>query len=153
MVIGYGNAYRRDDGAGLALAAKLVEYFSNVGIRTRLLTGAQLLPEMAGAMAEDNIERLLFVDTAAPGTSCRIQISRVAMDVTSPTLGHQLDPATLLAFAALLFDSHPHAWLVTIPGVDFAHGEGFSKEVDELLNDVPMLAGRLLDEMKEIQYA
>lgn len=155
LLIGYGNVYRRDDGAGLALAEKLAAYWSSEGIRTRLLTSTQLLPEMACDIADNNSAHVLFVDTttsaAAVGTG--IQVSPIQLDVTSPTLGHHLGPTTLMCLAALLYDSHPRAWLVTVPGIDFDHGEGLSEEVEGLLSDVPMLAGQLLYEMEEVKYA
>jgi hydrogenase maturation protease len=153
LVIGYGNMYRRDDGAGLALAERLAAHWSSAGIRTRLLTSTQLLPEMACDIADDNSAHVLFVDTTASSTDDGIQMTPIALDVTSPTLGHQLEPTTLMSFAALLFGSHPRAWLVTVPGSDFDHGEGFSEEVEELLSDVPILADQLLTEMEELNYA
>jgi hydrogenase maturation protease len=153
LLIGYGNVCRRDDGAGLVLAEKLAAYWSSEGIRTRLLTSSQLLPEMACDIADDNPANVLFVDTVASAAGTGIQVTPVALDVTSPTLGHHLEPTTLMSFAALLFGSHPHAWLVTVPGSDFDHGEGFSEEVEELLSDVPVLAGQLLSEMEELNYA
>jgi hydrogenase maturation protease len=156
LVIGYGNPYRRDDGAGLVLAQKLANYWASEGIHTRLLTGAQLLPEMACDIADDNSAHVLFVDTVdttVSATDIGIQVSPIELDVTSPTLGHHLEPATLISFAALLFGSYPRAWLVTVPGVDFGHGEGFSDEVDKVLSNVPMLARQLLSEMEELNYA
>lgn len=153
LLIGYGNMYRRDDGAGLVLAEKLAAYWSSEGIRTRLLTSSQLLPEMACDIADDNSAHVLFIDATASAGDAGIQVSPIELDITSPSLGHHLGPTTLMSFAALLFGSHPHAWLVTVPGIDFDHGEGFSKEVKELLSDVPMLADQLLSEMEELKYA
>ena len=155
VIIGYGNSYRRDDGAGPALAEKLVDYWSTQGISARLLTSTQLMPEMADELADYDVEAVVFVDTLAQTVTqssvTAIQIFPVALDATSPSLGHQLDPSTLLVYAALLYGRYPHAWLVTIPGIDFTHGQGFSKEVNQWLSDVPAIADQLLTEMKECE--
>jgi Ni,Fe-hydrogenase maturation factor len=46
LVIAYGNPLRRDDGAGVALAKKLVRYWQKRGITARLLVVTQLTPEL-----------------------------------------------------------------------------------------------------------
>jgi hydrogenase maturation protease len=158
VVIGYGNTLLRDDGAGIALAEKLVDYWLARGLSARLLTGTQLLPEMAAEIAADGVEAVVFIDsltamgggqTTAPNSCPSIQIAEVEMDSTSPSMGHHLGPSTLLIYAATLYGCRPPAWLVTIPCVDFDHGQGFSPEVMNWLTAVPTVATRLLAEIKE----
>jgi hydrogenase maturation protease len=159
LVIGYGNALRRDDGAGPALAVEVAAYLSRKGIQVRLISASQLVPEMAIVIAEEEPAIVLFVDTfmdtfvdrAAREPSSGIQIMPIGPETASPTLGHQLGPAMVLTIAALLYESHPRAWLVTIPGVDFAHGEGFSEGVEKLLQDVPVLGDRLIQMIQASQ--
>jgi hydrogenase maturation protease len=149
LVIGYGNPFRRDDGAGPVLAERLAQCWSNQGISTRALTNTQLMPEMADEIAEDKVKAVVFVDTRVNGFTSAIQISQVDVDAKPSSLGHQFDPATLLLYAALLYGRYPRAWLVTVPGVDFAHGQGFSARVEEVLDDASSIADLLRAVMKE----
>jgi hydrogenase maturation protease len=153
IVIGYGNLYRRDDGAGLLLAEKLAETWSRQGIGVRAITATQLLPEMAAEIAPCEVEAVIFVDTEAveedSGESRTLRVAPVELDNSSPGLGHHFDPATLLLYAALLYGRYPRAWLVTIPGVDFAHGPGVSEGVSRLLENVAALAEQLLNEIQK----
>jgi hypothetical protein len=135
-----------------------VDYWLARGLSARLLTGTQLLPEMAAEIAADGVDAVVFVDslaaigaeqTAAPNSRPSIQIAKVEMDATSPSMGHHLGPSTLLIYAATLYRCRPPAWLVTIPCVDFAHGQGFSPKVMNWLTAVPTVATRLLAEIKE----
>jgi hydrogenase maturation protease len=149
LIIGYGNPCRRDDGAGPVVAEKLARCWSNQGIAARVITDIQLTPEMVEEIARDEVDTVVFVDSRVNDSTFAFQISQIEIDAVSPTLGHQLEPATLLVYAALLYWRYPRAWLVTVPGVDFAHGHGFSAEVDHLLHDVAALAEQLLSAMKE----
>ena len=153
VVIGYGNSLRRDDGAGLVLAQEVVDYWERVGIPARLITDTQLLPEMAAQLADDFIEAVVFADTSAPTGAATeissIRITEVSLDSPTARMGHHLDPTTLLVYTALLYGRYPRAWLVTIPGTDFSHGEGFSRQVNELLAHVGPVAHALLETIKE----
>lgn len=153
LVIGYGNAYRRDDGAGLALAERLVTYWQSQGINASLHTGTQLVPEMAEEIANLGKDAVVFVDSAEQSVVASLQVAplQLAMqsDSASPSLGHHVDAATLLVYTAILYGCYPNAWLVTIPGSDFAHGEGFSKQTEQWLSRVPAVAAQLFFQMKE----
>jgi hydrogenase maturation protease len=168
IVIGYGNLYRRDDGAGLLLAEKLADTWSCQGIGVRAITATQLLPEMAAEIAPCEVEAVIFVDTEAIetgavetgavetgavegdcGVNRTLRVAPVELDNSSLGLGHHFDPATLLLYAALLYGRYPRAWLVTIPGVDFAHGPGVSEGVSRLLENVAPLAEQLFNEIQK----
>jgi hydrogenase maturation protease len=161
LVIGYGNSLRRDDGAGIALAEKFATHLEASGFPARLLTTMQLLPEMSAEIADRDIEAVIFVDTSAynssqdtsddstKSTCVQIEIAEVNLDSASPSTGHQLDPATLLVYAAMLYGHYPRAWIVTIPGRDFDHGEGFSPQVSQLLDTSAATANALLALIKE----
>jgi hypothetical protein len=64
-------------------------------------------------------------------------------------MGHQLDPATLLLYAATLYAHTPQAWLLTIGGMDFTHGQGFSPQLEELLADVSRIGEQVLESIQE----
>lgn len=153
LIIGYGNSLRRDDGAGLAFATKLAALWDRAGFPSRLLLDTQLLPEMAEDIAAQGIEAVVFVDAADSYASQQIVIAEVEATTPTASTGHHLDPATLLLYAALLYGSKPRAWLVTIPGVDFGHGEGFDPMVEELLGNVMPVAVSIIERIKEVDHA
>jgi hydrogenase maturation protease len=135
LAIGYGNWLRRDDGAGLELL-RMVEQ-GCAGSEVRCIEAQQLLPEMAAEMASPEVTGVIFLD-ARPADSggngeegARVTMLTPLSDASS--LGHHLTPETLLAYAWKLYGRTLPAWLVTVPGEDFGHGEGFSEGVKRSL--------------------
>ena len=149
LVIAYGNTLRRDDGAGIGLAGLLVKQWHAHGLCVRFIVVPQLTPELSIDISDPEITAVIFVDAAQTAPESQIQVSRVAAHGATPTLGHQLDPCLLLVYAALFYPHRAPAWLVTIPGTDFDHGEGFSPAVQQLLAHAPAVANELLEQMKE----
>jgi hydrogenase maturation protease len=149
LVIAYGNTLRRDDGAGIGLAGILVARWRALGVGVRYIVVPQLAPELAIDIADPEVGAVVFVDTARTECYTTIQVQRVQPQLATPALGHYLDPATLLVYTALLYQHRPPAWLVTVPGTDFEHGEGFSSTVRRLLATAPALANPLLEQIRE----
>jgi hydrogenase maturation protease len=148
LIIGYGNSLRGDDGAGLLLAERLEQAWQAHQIAVERLAVQQLMPELAWDIAREAVEAVLFVDTrvVAPGeTEPGLQISLVEAPVLSPSLGHHLDPAVLLTYARLLYGKTLPAWLVTVPGVDFEHGETLSQTAQQALDTAPEILIQLLE--------
>ncbi len=56
LVIGYGNSLRRDDGAGLILAAGLVDAWRTHDLPASLITAHQLSPELADDIARSGAD-------------------------------------------------------------------------------------------------
>lgn len=139
LLIAYGNTLRRDDGAGLALAAQLAQVWRKRDIAIRHLALQQLVPELALELCQADVRAVVFVDTmtaAAPAIRLR---SIVPADF-GRTLGHYVTPETLLLYAQRLYGHYPPSWLMTIPGQDFGLGEGFSRETRRLLATAPIVA-------------
>ncbi len=140
LIIAYGNSLRRDDGAGLMLAEILERVWKERDLKVHRESVHQLTPELAELMAGDAISVVIFVDTRVipPGSdSLRIEASRLASpEDLSPGMGHHMGPLTLMAYARYLYGKTPDAWLVTVPGIDFDHGEGFSDATAEALSKV-----------------
>ena len=153
-LIGYGNTLRRDDGAGRHLAEKITHTWQNIGQHAHLILTTHLLPELAASLADEQIEVVIFVDTCVVDANVaphaeRIGMTKIVTESDTASLGHQLAPAALLTYLALLYQQRPQAWLVTVPGHDFAHGEGFSPSVEQLLQDTTPFAFELLAALKE----
>jgi hydrogenase maturation protease len=142
LVIAYGNTLRRDDGAGVALARKLVRHWRKLGIAAQQLAVTQLTPELAAEIANIAAAMVIFVDTSAANTA-GIEVRALDLDTPSPSLGHHLDPATLILYARLLYGYRAPAWVITIAGTDFGHGEGFSPQVEKLLANAPAVAAQI----------
>jgi hydrogenase maturation protease len=149
LVIGYGNTLRRDDGAGVALAEAIAARWRAQGQVVRLHTAQQLTPELAIEMADDELTAVVFVDAAMTVPEGGIEIRRLHTETSSPSLGHQLGPAALVAYAGLFRPLLPPMWIVTIGGHDFGIGEGFSPSVARSLAIAQQGASDLLAQIKE----
>lgn len=145
LIIAYGNTLRRDDGAGLALAEKVLPLLCDRGFQVELVAVQQLTPELALAIADPTLDAVYFFDTAADPHPPAIQIQAIGSTETAPVLGHHLIPSALLLYAKRLYTVCPPAWLVTIPGHDFALGEGFSAITAGYLANVDPLAQQLAE--------
>ena len=141
LIIGYGNSLRQDDGAGLILANTLAHACRTRNLPAKCITTHQLMPELALAIAAEEISVVVFVDTrvALPSEiEPAVQIRPLMADTSSPSLGHHLTPETLLLYARLLYGQQPAAWLVTVPGTAFNHGESLSELTKTALNTAPV---------------
>jgi hydrogenase maturation protease len=151
LLIGYGNDLRRDDGAGLVLAGIIEQSWHILGVAVKSLAVHQLLPELAEEIARPEISAVVFVDAravAAGEINPQIQVQRLVFETQSPSLGHHLNPKTVLAYAGWLYGWQPPAWLVTVPAVDFGYGEGLSKMVQQALAAAQSLPLELLAQMQ-----
>ena len=113
------------------------------------ISSPQLAPELSIDIADPEIRAIIFVDTAQTERTATIQVGRIEAERATPMLGHHLDPAMLLVYATLFNPQIAPAWLITIPGTDFDHGEGFSPAVQQLLAHAPAVADELWEQMKE----
>ncbi len=136
LIIGIGNPLRQDDGAGWALAARLGEALQARGCLCRTLAVQQLAPEHAVDVAALDVTAVVLADVAVDTPGLRL----AALDAAPTTaedarLTHEIGPRTLLAYAGTLRDMLPPAWLLTVGGSAFEHGEGLSPAVLAALAD------------------
>ncbi len=148
LLIACGNNLRRDDGAGLVLAEIIAQECRAKGVEVQCIAVPQLLPELTLEIARPEVAAVLFVDTVVvvvPGT-CELGLELYPLDpdLSSPSLGHHVHPATLMTYAGLLYGRQPPAWVMTIPGVDFDHGEGLSETTRKILCTAPELLAKLI---------
>jgi hydrogenase maturation protease len=150
LILAYGNSLRRDDGAGFVLGDVVERMLSEAGLEVERIDSHQLEPELALDISGEKISAVLFIDTRAlpetPGDDdLRVQLRRVvcAKDA-SPSMGHHLNPPTLLTYSRFLFKKDPPAWLITVPGTDFDHGEGLSETAREAINSAPEILTELI---------
>lgn len=118
----------------MELARRLAGSLAGKAVRWREVP--QLFPELAEEIAARDVAGVLFCDARpqSGGDGEAVCIARIAAESSGGApLGHQLAPEVLLAIAEKLYDASPPAWLVTIEGDDFGHGEGLSYRVNESL--------------------
>jgi len=124
LVIGYGNALRRDDGAGLRVA-EAIEALQLPGVR--VLSCQLLAPEYADPVAR--ARRVVFVDAAVDRVD-GVYFRKLEPGATSQLLAHAADPRTLLALARDIFGRAPEAWWLTIPAIHLGFGTDYSPEAE-----------------------
>ncbi len=155
LVIGFGNAYRRDDGIGLAVVNALRRQLgqpelpagedgldslgeSPTGIDSIALH--QLLPELAEELSR--YELVIFVDAHVQRLDTAILEEPLDACFRPATVSHILHPCTLLALAQQLHGRAPRAILLSVRGHDFDFGEGLSPASEAL---VPAAVDRILE--------
>lgn len=121
LVIGYGNEGRGDDGIGPRVA-RAVARWKRPGLLALDVHG--LTPELAERMSQ--AERVVFVDARAGDEEEGVQVVALKAAERTTCLGHSSDPRGLLGLVEFLWDHHPRAWLLTVPGVKFEIGQVLS---------------------------
>ncbi|MGA2402645.1 MAG: hydrogenase maturation protease [Syntrophobacteraceae bacterium] len=150
LIIAYGNSLRRDDGAGFVLGDVVERMLSEAGLEVERIDSHQLEPEFALDISGEKVSAVLFIDArAVPGApdadDLRIHVGRVvSAQNASPGIGHHLNAATLLSYAGCLFKKEPPAWLITVPGTDFDHGEGLSETALQAIHSAPQVLRELI---------
>ena len=120
LVIGVGNALRRDDGIGHAVVQALQQ---TAFPDNRFLLVHQLTPELVEDLSLADV--VVFVDAAVDLKELHVAAVQPA-DPPQQLLAHATDPAGLLAFARQQYGHAPEAWTIGIPAHDLGYGEGFS---------------------------
>jgi hydrogenase maturation protease len=149
LIIGVGNTLRGDDGAGWLLAEAVGAALNQRGKRTQIRRLQQLLPELAAEIAEAQPHAQIFTDCSA-GANDVGQISPLSSAGAAETSGaawgsHGLTPAQLLTLANRLYDYSGVAWLATVPGFEFGHGEGLSPATAHAIDYLtPQIIKRIL---------
>jgi len=134
LILAYGNPLRCDDGvawrAAEALEGKLPQSYVEV------LTLHQLAPEIADWVR--NRELVLFIDAACvddmnssrPG---EIRVRKLSGEEIrknpSGQFSHVYSPESVLDFARELYNADPNAFVITVAGENFGHGDALSTPV------------------------
>ncbi|MBL6946600.1 MAG: hydrogenase maturation protease [Rhodospirillales bacterium] len=136
LVIGIGNRFRRDDGAGPVIADRLSEH----GIETVELggDGTELM------QAWENGDHVILIDAAlsgaAPGTIHHFD--PISTEVPSGLFhysSHQFSVAEAIEMARVLGHLPPRMSVYGIEGKDFSYGEELSPEITGALDRVTEL--------------
>lgn len=155
LLLAYGNSLRRDDGAGFVLADRLERLLSEPGIDIVRIDSHQLAPELSLDISGDDVSAVVFIDTRAvsgPSDDLELHFERVVpAEIASPSVGHHFNADLLMAYTKYLFKKEPPAWLITVPGVDFDHGEGLSAVTRKSLENAPDKLQGLIDSVLSLR--
>ena len=114
LVLGYGNPGRQDDGLGVACVEAL-ERWAAAERRPGLVFDSNYQLNIEDALTVAGHDGVLFVDaTRAP--VARFALRRIAPLAAATFSTHAMNPETVLALCAELYDKRPAAWLLTIQG-------------------------------------
>jgi len=125
IVIGYGNDLRSDDGIGPRVA-KEVEAWGVPNVKSLALH--QLTPEIAETIKD--VYGVIFVDACKLPVQ-EVQVLTIEAEETGKSMTHNVDPRSLLALSQTLYNSHPHAWSINVPAVNFEMGETLSSVAEQ----------------------
>ncbi len=136
LLIACGNSLRRDDGAGLLLAELLERIWRLGNCRVQRISVHQLTPELAELIAAERVAAVVFFDsrvTTEKQGKHGVEVRRLTLRSSSPSLGHYCNPETMMLYARWLHGKKIPCWKVAVPGRDFAHGEGLSTMAQEAI--------------------
>lgn len=129
LVIGIGNSLRKDDAVGRQVIDALHDCPRDLDLA--LIIVDSLLPELAEDIAAAPL--VVFVDAqmapeAEPGTVLAYPLAD-GRPTTPGALLHALSPEGVLHTAAALYGRRPPAYMVTVVGEDFGHGQSLTDAV------------------------
>lgn len=138
LVIGYGSSLHCDDAIGQQIAQAVAAWrMPNV----ETIAVHQLIPELVERLAM--VDLVIFVDAYPSTASQEIQVRPLAPADSDLTTHHWCDPRALLSITQALYDYHPQAWWVMVPGVNFELGEGRStvaaQGIEDALQEIEQL--------------
>ena len=147
LVIALGNAYRADDGVGLALARRLAEAApAGAALELEIVEAHGVLPEHADAIA--TADAVLFLDASVRGQPGEIRAGPLVPRAPRPAVLHALTPEDVLGIAQALHGRVPPAAMITVAGRDFAFAEALSPEVEAALPEALRRALELLETLR-----
>jgi hydrogenase maturation protease len=151
LVAGFGNIYRRDDGAARAVVDVLrrrlgrpaltseEDGFDDRGHEIDTVLLHQLVPELATDVADYDL--VIFIDAHVGSLPEDLREEALEACYKPATVSHQLHPCTVLALAHELHQRAPQGVLLSLRGHDFDFGEGLSAETAAI---VPGAVERIL---------
>ena len=139
LIIGYGNPLRSDDGIGWHAAEELTRWFTSPEVE--VLIRYQLTPEVADVIHQ--CDAVIFIDAGRDGVPGEVMFERITAKAERPSFSHELAPAAVLELCRQIYHRCPAAFMVSLCGECFEHGEGLSAKVAASLPHLTALVGQL----------
>jgi hydrogenase maturation protease len=140
LVIAIGNPLPSDDGLAWRAADQLAKEV--LPPEVEILKVHQLTPELAEDIS--HAERVIFVDAAASGEPGTLSCKRMVASSGESGSSHHLSPSALLQLAATLYGAHPEAFLVSVTGKSFVHGEWLTPEIQRSIPELVLKLHELI---------
>jgi hydrogenase maturation protease len=125
LIVGYGNPLRSDDAVGWLAAEELARCLPATDVE--ILIRAQLTPEIADDLRHS--DTVIFVDASHDGEPGELTVQRITAKSQPPSFSHELSPSALLQLCGAIYGCYPAAFLVSLCGECFDHGEKLSSKV------------------------
>ena len=142
LVLAIGNPLRSDDGLAWRAADELRSTTPPAEIE--IVKAHQLAPELAEDVSR--AAQVIFIDAAATGDPGRLSCEGVVRSTADFASSHSFTPSALLQLSATLYGVAPEAFLVSVAGKSFEHGQLLSPEVEQAL---PQLVAKIRELMLE----
>jgi hydrogenase maturation protease len=141
LIVACGSPLRCDDG----LAWRAVEelYRLHLSQDVEIIAQHQLTPELASPVSQ--VERVLFLDAASCGQPGELKCEPVLPLRASGAFTHDFSPANILGLAQELYGRAPQAFVISLNGECFDHGETISATVEAGLPTLVDLVVRLTE--------
>jgi hydrogenase maturation protease len=121
LVIAYGNPLRSDDGVAWRAAEEIRTTFAS---RIEVVCRHQLTPELAENASQAHV--VIFVDATARGNAGEVVCQSVTAESREARFSHHLTPSQVLALCDRWYGVSPPAFVISISGECFDHGDGLS---------------------------
>jgi hydrogenase maturation protease len=150
LIVCYGNPLRCDDGIAWRAADALDGKFSDASIE--ILRMHQLAPEVADNLRQR--ELVIFLDAACiddieggrPGEVRVREVSGAEIREQHPgQFSHVYSPEKVLDLARELYNASPKAFVITVAGENFGHGECLSPTVAGALHKLVLTVEQLVE--------
>jgi len=150
LIVAYGNPLRCDDGVAWRAADALEDKFPESEVE--IIRLHQLTPEVADSVRDRAL--VLFLDAACiddvkNSRAGEIRVREMPNEEIrkhpSGQFSHVYSPAKVLDLARELYHVTPNAFVLTVAGEDFGHGDCLSTPV---ANSLPELIGTVEDLVK-----
>lgn len=150
LIIAYGNPLRCDDGIAWRAADRLQDKFAEPDVE--VLCQHQLAPEIAETLR--NRQLVLFVDAACAEENNRAgeirvrDLSRELHQREEGQFSHVYSPTKIVELARELYGATANAFVITVTGQNFAHGDNLSMPVADALPELIETIRRMVESVK-----
>lgn len=125
LIIACGNPLRDDDGAAWHAVEALRRALPSD--QAEILCIHQFTPELAETASRT--DAVIFLDATTTGTPGEVVCKPVGTEAADSRFSHHLTPGGVLALAEQLYGACPRAFVVSLCGECFDHGEILSPVV------------------------
>ena len=130
LVVGYGNPLQSDDGVAWQAAEQLRLELPTA----RVICVHQLTPELAEDVASSRV--VIFLDASSTGEPGSVRCEAVFTRPAELRFSHHLTPLEVVTLSDRLYSAKPQAFLISIHGECFHHGQALSPAATQAIPDV-----------------